>query len=170
MFDIDGFDPEWLEGAVNIASAHGNRLTELAGRRLTDAWLVWDSSDDSWFADGPVVLDFDGEQIEIAHSKFANLSITWNRINTSRPIRWEFDGTYPLEWRPNPLPGFLPLVGSVLSRASLQRWTGRDVARGMVAVGFEFPAGGLLVSNGLDENQVDFGQFPSDFKSVRTRR
>ncbi|MDF5755900.1 hypothetical protein [Spongiactinospora sp. TRM90649] len=40
--------------------------------------------DGDWYADCPVVLDFDGVQIEISHSKLDELSIGWNTIDTGR--------------------------------------------------------------------------------------
>ncbi|WP_205302879.1 hypothetical protein [Nonomuraea montanisoli] len=69
MFDfgIPGYRPEWLSGRSAISTTHGARLGRLVGRRLTRALLVWDLDEDKWFADCPVLLDFEGEQVEINH-------------------------------------------------------------------------------------------------------
>ncbi|MEU1720519.1 hypothetical protein [Nonomuraea sp. NPDC005692] len=48
----------------------------LEGRRLTRALLVWDLDEDVWFSDGLVLLDFEGEQVEITHQKFDEISVT----------------------------------------------------------------------------------------------
>lgn len=45
--------------------------------------------DGDWFADCPVVLDFDGLQVEVCHSKL-ELSIGWDTIDTAATITgWE---------------------------------------------------------------------------------
>lgn len=56
--------------------------------------------DGEWFADCPVVLDFDGVQVELGHWKLDEVSIGWNTIDTSAAItgwdgleltpRWSF--------------------------------------------------------------------------------
>ncbi|MDR7172917.1 hypothetical protein J2W56_006683 [Nocardia kruczakiae] len=68
-YGIDRSQPQWLVGRAAIESTHGQRVRELIGKRLTRSWLVRDQ-DDEWFADCPVVPDFEGEQVEINHQKF----------------------------------------------------------------------------------------------------
>jgi len=70
--------------------------------------MVWDLQDDEWFCDCPVLFDFDGEQVEINHQKFDDLSVTWNTIDTRRPVQWP---DFRLRWRPEPLSGLLSLRG-----------------------------------------------------------
>ncbi|SDK33881.1 hypothetical protein SAMN05428985_103658 [Nocardioides sp. YR527] len=168
MFDIDGFEPDWRSGASTLLLAHGQKLAELAGRRLTACWLVWDASDDSWFADAPVVLDFDGSHLEICHNKFDELDVAWDRIDLSRPIPWRYeeDGPMPLSWREDRMPALDKFRGEVVRECVLQEWIGEDMANGMVAVGLTFGGGGFLVSNGLDENHIDVGPIDGRFRRV----
>lgn len=81
MFGIENYSPRWLNGIAGIRATHAQRLRTLIGRPLTRLWLVWDTQDDEWFSDCPVLLDFDGEQVEINHYKFHDLSITWNSVD-----------------------------------------------------------------------------------------
>lgn len=83
-FGIPGYQPDWRHGISDIASRHAQRLRGLVGRRLTSTWVVWDDDDDSWFADCPMVLDFDEERLEINHQKFDDISITWCMIDVTR--------------------------------------------------------------------------------------
>ncbi|MEI7054770.1 hypothetical protein WBG06_03035 [Nocardioides sp. CCNWLW239] len=168
MFGIEGFDPEWKSGARSLWHLHGADLSGLVGRRLRACWLVWDSSDDSWFADAPVVLDFEGRHLEICHNKFDELDIAWNRIDLLRPILWRYDddGPMPLSWCDDRAPELDRFRGRVLRRCTLEEWVDDDVANGMVAVGFTFDNGGFLVSNGLDENQIDVRPVGSHFRRV----
>ncbi|WP_030985719.1 hypothetical protein [Streptomyces sp. NRRL S-1813] len=156
MFDfgIDGYQPVWLHGRREVVREHGHRLRGLAGRTLTRVWMVWDVEDDEWFCDCPVLFDFDGEQVEVNHHKFDDLSLTWNTIDTGRPVRWP---GFDLRWRPEPLPELDALRSLSLKGVELLEWTGRDVAQGSVDVSFDFEANRATVFNALDENGLSFG-------------
>ncbi|MEU9115768.1 hypothetical protein AB0D04_29310 [Streptomyces sp. NPDC048483] len=155
MFDfgVEGYRPQWLNGAGAVAQAHGRRLSGLIGRPLTRVWAVWDLEDDEWFCDCPVLFDFDGEQVEINHFKFDDLSLTWATIDPRRPVQWP---GFDLRWRPEPLPGLQALRGEVLQSVELLEWTGNDMAQGAVEVSFLFPDGRVTVFNALDENGLNF--------------
>ncbi|WP_411138081.1 hypothetical protein [Streptomyces sp. C10] len=83
MFDfgVAGYQPIWTYGLSDVVREHGHRLRGLSGRTLTRVWVVWDLQDDEWFCDCPVLFDFDGEQVEINHHKFDDLSLTWKTID-----------------------------------------------------------------------------------------
>ncbi|GAB3808584.1 hypothetical protein [Micromonospora zhanjiangensis] len=163
-FGIDGYQPQWLTGVTALAAAHGERLGRLAGRRLDRVWLLWDLDDDAWFADGPVLLDFEGEQVEINHQKFDDLSITWNTVDPARPVDWPTDDDIRLAWRHDTSPEIAALPGQTLRVVELLEWTGADVANGMVAVGFTFADGQLTIYNALDENGLAFNPPEPDYR------
>lgn len=95
---IPGFEPSFLVGIDMVRQAHGARLAALVGRRLTGFALVRFAEDGDPYADCPVVLDFEGVQVEICHWKFDELSIGWDTISTSAAITgWEESGLTP-EW------------------------------------------------------------------------
>ncbi|MCQ8768170.1 hypothetical protein [Streptomyces telluris] len=83
---ISGFKPSFLVGIEAVRQAHGSRRVRLAGRRLTGFALVRFVESGDWFADCPVVLDFDGVQVEVCHSKLDELSIGWATIDTAATI------------------------------------------------------------------------------------
>lgn len=164
MFDfgIAGYQPVWLNGRGEVTQKHGHRLRGLVGRTPARVWMVWDLQDDEWFSDCPVLFDFDGEQVEINHHRFDDLSLTWNTIDPRRPVRWpDFD----LQWRTDPHPGLHALRGLTLKGVELLEWTGRDVAQGVVDVSFVFEASRVTVFNALDENGLSFG--PPDDRNQR---
>lgn len=153
-FGIETYRPQWLSGRSAIVAGHGRQLGALVGRPLTRVWLVWDVQDDEWFSDCPVMFDFAGEQVEINHQKFDELSITWNTVDPHQPVLWpEFD----LQWRHDARPELYALQGQVLQDVELLEWTGDDLARGTVAVAFRFPHSHVAVVNALDENGLIFG-------------
>ncbi|MGH8878123.1 MAG: hypothetical protein ACRD0P_12390 [Stackebrandtia sp.] len=158
MFDfgIENYRPQWLTDRLAVTADHGSYLRALVGRPLTGLWLVWESRDDEWFSDCPVLLDFAGEQVEINHQKFDELSITWNTIDPHRPVRWPC-GDFELRWRLDERAESRELQGQTIQDVELLEWTGDDMGRGTLALGFRFPHGRLTVANALDENLLIFG-------------
>lgn len=155
MFDfgIAGYEPTWLDGRADVVREHGPRLRRLAGRTLTRVWMVWDLEDDEWFCDCPVLFDFDGRQAEINHQKLGDLSLTWDTIDPTRPIRWP---GFDLRWRPEPLPELRALRGLPLKGVELLEWLGGDAAQGNIDISFTFGTGRATVFNALDENGLSF--------------
>ncbi|MFJ6515029.1 hypothetical protein ACIQMO_13280 [Streptomyces sp. NPDC091406] len=152
-FDLSTYAPEWLSGRPAITAAHGDRLRSLVGTTLARAWLLWDLADDTWFADGPVLLDFGGEQVEIHHQKFDDLSVGWNSLSPHGPARWP---GFDLRWRHDAVAALASLQGQVLQEVELLEWQHDDAAQGMVALAFVFPHGRVTVFNALDENGLSF--------------
>ncbi|MFI7425061.1 hypothetical protein [Nonomuraea sp. NPDC049684] len=156
MFDfgVPGYRPEWLSGRSAITAVHGVRLGRLTGRRLTRALLVWDLDQDEWLADCPILLDFDGEQVEIKHWKFDEVSITWNTIDPKRALDWQ---DFHLAWRDDAPDELAALVGQTCSAVELLMWRDRDLVEGtIVSLGFGFPNGQATIYNALDENGIEF--------------
>lgn len=163
---IRGFEPTWLVGVEEVRRVHGPRLAALAGRRLTGFAVVRFVEDGDWFADLPVVLDFDGVRVEVCHWKFDELSIGWNEIDTTAAVTgWESSEFTP-RWSGDH-ECLEPLVGRELTEARLLEWRprppGRDMAAGTVAVEFAFGEDVLRITNGLDENFLETGAAHPDF-------
>ena len=161
---ISGFEPSFLVGFEAIRQVHGSRLATLAGRRLTGFAVVRFAEDGDLFADCPVVLDFDGIQVEVCHWKFDELSIGWDTIDTAADIAgWESFEVTP-QW--SQLDERLePFVGQELREVALLEWrpAGCDLAAGTVAVEFAFAGDRLRIANGLDENCIEVGGAPPDY-------
>jgi hypothetical protein len=128
----------------------------LEGRRLTRALLIWDLDEDVWFSDGLVLLDFEGEQVEIVHTKFDQISITWNTVDPAQPLDWAGEG-FQLAWREGVPSELAALKGQRLQAVELLEWVGEDMAQGMVAVSFAFPDDRVTIYNALDENGMELG-------------
>ncbi|WP_043537423.1 hypothetical protein [Saccharomonospora cyanea] len=157
-FGIEGYRPRWLRTPEAVLDAHGDRLAALVGRRLTSSWIVWDLSCDEWFADCPVVFDFDGEQVEINHTELDEVSVTWNSIDTGRHPFWVcFDDFQPrLRWRSDAIPALAALAGRLLDAVELLEYQGDDVANGALELGFLLGGTRVGVYNALDENGLGF--------------
>ncbi|MEX2985650.1 hypothetical protein [Streptomyces sp. C36] len=168
---ISGFKPSFLVGIDAVRQAHGSRLARLAGRRLTGLELVRFVEDGYWFAECPVVLDFEAVQVEVCHSKFDELSIGWDTIDTATTITgWEWFELTP-QWSHSD-ERLEPFVGQELYEVALLEWrpADHDLAAGTVAVEFVFAEGCLRIVNGLDENRIEVGVAHPDYVRHRLGR
>jgi hypothetical protein len=173
MFDfwIPGFRPAWVANRAGLVATHADRFRGLVGQVLTGVALMWDFTDDAWWADGPVVLVFDhGAQLELLHHKFSDLSVTWNTIDLSAAL----DGGEDPEWHrdlgwcldmPN---GLAPLRGGRVERFQILRWAeapkgSRDGALGL---GLVLTTGAMVVLNALDENGILIGDGQPEWTAV----
>ncbi|MFZ3560796.1 hypothetical protein [Streptomyces sp. BH055] len=107
-FDLETYVPEWLRGRAAITASHGSRLRALVGKALARAWLFWDVAGDAWFADGPVLLAFGGEQVEIQHQKFNDISVSWNSLTSHGSAHWS---GFDLRWCHDAVPALTSLHG-----------------------------------------------------------
>lgn len=155
-FGIRGYRPQWLCGLAPVTAAHADRLAALIGRTLTHTWVLWEHHSDTWLADAPVLLDFDGRQVEINHQNLDALSVTWGTVDPAAPVCWPVEG-FDLRWRQDAPDELAGLCGQRLESVELLEWNGPDLAHGMVAVSFEFASQRLTIYNALDENGLAFG-------------
>jgi hypothetical protein len=169
---IPGFEPSFLVGIDAVQAVHGHRLAALVGRRLTGFAMVRFAEDGEWFADCPVILDFDGIQVEICHWKLNELTIGWDTIDTTAAIAgWEQAGFAPV-WS-HADERLRPFTGRELHEVALLEWrpSGLDLAAGTVAVEFVFGrAGRFRIANGLDENRIETGASQPDYVRHRLSR
>jgi len=158
--DVSGWRPTWADARTQLR-LHDMDLQSLRGRRVLDAWIVWDLDRDTWFADLPVVLQFDdGRQLEICWQKFDELSISWNTIDTAiPPTAWV---SWSLDWRVRAHPAFDEIIGRNVTHVegTEHLLTTRrllppgDGTSAWLCSGIWLQAGdvGLHVFNALDEN------------------
>ncbi|WP_245975529.1 hypothetical protein [Amycolatopsis palatopharyngis] len=165
-FGIPGYRPHWHDSADSVIVRHGHRLASLVGRRFTRCWFVWDHSNATWFADCPVVFDFDGEQVEVNHMKFTEVSITWNSIDTTKDPVWPTSDDFRLTWRADVLSGVADLQHQRLNAVDVLEWVGGrdDIANGTVALSFVMTGGRMTVYNALDENGIKVGDLDSNWR------
>jgi hypothetical protein len=123
--------------------------------------LVWDHRYRQRLADCPVVLNFAGEQVELCHQEFDDLSITWNTIVPTAPIEWsdvddDNSGPRRLEWRTDADPRLAALHGCRLEGIALLEWRDHisDIGNGSLAITFDFGREQVTITNGLDENAL----------------
>lgn len=153
MLGIEGYQPQWHHDAHALAVAHRNRFARIIGRELVGGWLMWDVSQRGWFADGPVILGFGGDNVEITHRKFDECAITWNQVDMSSSIDWYGTGIQ-LDWRAEPHRALRRARGRPLRQVNIiERLTPADWRPTMLhAVELIFEGVRMAIYNALDEN------------------
>jgi hypothetical protein len=158
---IPGYQPQWLGGRRDVVAAHGGRLAALAGQVLRHVWVVWDLEDDAWFADAPVVLEFDGVRLAVDHQKSDEIALGWDVPDPAVAID---GGGLRLAWRAEPFPELAALTGRTLRRAVLLEWHNRGRVM-TLAAGFDLAPDWLTVQNAGDENGFAYARPNVSWKS-----
>lgn len=168
---ISGWQADWRPATEQL-SRHADELTSLVGTRLTGAWSIWTGEGiDDWFADMPVVLEFDGRRrLEVCWQKFDDLSISWNTIDLELPPRAWVDESAWYQWRHV---AFSANQGATVTEVAGTTfpWTTMDVdyphrkpstirLTGGLWIGTTGP--GLHIFNALDENGLAEGHHEPD--------
>ena len=160
----------FLDSVESVVKAHGERLSNLAGRELTAGKVVWDVDDDSWFADEPVVLIFGDVQLEIVFWQLDGLALNWNTIEFDKAPNWfECYGDLNLEWRACNHDALTAVIGqrvtdialvelceSILTGASATLADDDKVQLPWLlhALKLQFGKSTLTIFNALDENGI----------------
>ncbi|MEU7526690.1 hypothetical protein AB0A74_13230 [Saccharothrix sp. NPDC042600] len=155
---IEGYEPRWLHGWRPTHDAHGDRLRGLVGRVLTRGRVAWDPPADRWVTECPVLLDFEGEQVEVNHKAATAMSITWNTIDPARPVVWN---GHRWVWRDDVAPELVALRGRRVRAVDLLEWhvpddVDDDEVR-EVAVAFTIGDTELVVYNEADDTRLRTG-------------
>jgi hypothetical protein len=137
---VPGYAPLHAE---TVADVPRERLRALLGVPLSASWAVWDTQDDEWFTDAPLVLEI-GSRLEVAGFK-THLCLAWDTIDVTAPFDWYGSG-FELEWRRDALPAVNALLHIPLTAVAL-------LADGDALGGLAFTAGEryLELYNALDE-------------------
>lgn len=154
-FGIDGYRPRWLCGWRVVEAEHGERLRGLVGRVLTRGWVTVDPETEMWFNQWPVLLDFEGEQVEINHKGACDMSITWNTIDPARPVVW---GDLRLIWRDDIASHLVLSRGQTVRAVDLLEWEVHDDVEDDevrdIAVALTIGNTELVIYNETDDNQL----------------
>ena len=108
------YTPDYIDSTTELIRQKAGILKALIGQELSSSFLVWDTEENEWFWDGPVILIFGNTQLELCCNKLEEISITSNTVNIhEKPhIDWDPDGNY--KWRENSLEEINSVLGNKL--------------------------------------------------------
>ena len=149
-------------------------LVALIGRRLDAVWFLWNTTDDEWFADAPVVMQFADLTVECCANKIDEYSLTFDTLSVAPgPVAWFGEVHEDLEWRSVVAFGIehvlgcrLQAINAIEYRFELSDFVG-TAPWVLAGIEFGFSEGHLRLVNGLDENAVRREQLDESFRTVR---
>lgn len=113
VHQISGYRPRWLYTAREVLDVHGSRLAGLVDAELRRTWLTWDTDTDEWFAEGPVIFEFDSCRLTVCHRRTGECSLSWDDLDPHEPVD-AGDESLRLSWRADPLPVLSTIAGQKL--------------------------------------------------------
>jgi hypothetical protein len=101
---IADYQPQHVHTIAEL-SGQRDRLRSLVGTTFDGPLAMWDTDDDEWFTDGPLILRFPHARLELAAFQ-VHMCVSWDSIDVEDPIEWIPGSTFQLAWRdgrPEPL-------------------------------------------------------------------
>jgi hypothetical protein len=169
MFGLENYQPDIFTGIGSLMSEYGHALKNLTGRKIKSVWVAWDCLNDCWYSDFPIVMDIEGQRIELCHRKLDQLAVSMNTIILSQRICLDHNKVIR-EWRKDALPEFIAIKGNRIRGIELIEHRIRvnaDCHKGDAGqlgeytawvpggIGFELDDGYISICNGLDKNQIN---------------
>lgn len=104
MLGIKGYKPNFSTSAIEFINKHKSDLQHLIGKKIKCYYLQWETKENSWNEDGPIILEVDKVQYEFTAYQLDEFSLTLNKINLSNKLDWYgAKDEMPLVWKKNPI-------------------------------------------------------------------
>ncbi|TCI90674.1 hypothetical protein [Tenacibaculum sp. M341] len=100
MLGIESFNPKFYRKASYFKNDFQKVLKNLIGNKIDTFWLMWNVSQDEWLADGPVVLEINGDRLEFTAYQLDDFSLSINSFELTEKLDWYGMGDeMPLKWK-----------------------------------------------------------------------
>ena len=102
MLGISTYKPKFHTTAESFKSECKLTLSELIGKRIERFWIMWDTKENEWLTDGPIVLDIEEKRFEFTAYQLDEFSLTINSFELTDKLDWYGMGNeMPLIWKEN---------------------------------------------------------------------
>ena len=100
MLGIPNYEPNFCDNPEIFIKVFGDKLLSTIGLTLDDYWLMWETTDNKWYNDGPVILKIADRQFEFTAYKLDKFSLTIDLIDLNEKLDWYGLGNdLPLIWK-----------------------------------------------------------------------
>jgi hypothetical protein len=152
ILGIKNYNPKFYNDLSQLINNHKPRLQGLKGKQIKEIWVAWEQTEDAWFKDLPVIIRFEGCQLEICAYKTDEYAVSFDQIDVSEAI--DYCGTdFVLRWEKNHLKDLNNFINKRILKVEIIEWMGK-----LTGMGFHLEDGYFAVCNGLDENEVCFNR------------
>ncbi|WP_109853445.1 hypothetical protein [Aquimarina sp. AU58] len=102
MLGIPKYEPKFHITAESFNNEFNKTLSQLIGKRIERFWIMWNTKENEWLTDGPVVLQIDGKRFEFTAHQLDEFSLTINSFELTDKLDWYGMGSeMPLIWKEN---------------------------------------------------------------------
>jgi hypothetical protein len=173
MFGIESFQPAFCESPSELLARNGKNLRGLLGQQVWSSWILWNRHYNNWWTEWPVILGFEGQNLELCINNDNQLSITWHTIDVTRPLFPNSSGSgVNLFWKENALADLVRVHGqrlkaiqiveyqrriTILRDAQNRKLTGKTINSDWLLIGmeFQFEESYLSIWNALSGIEMD---------------
>ena len=102
MLGIPTYKPKFHAKAESFKDEFDKTLSKLIGKRIDRFWIMWETNENEWQSDGPVILEIDGNRFEFTAYLLDEFSMTINSFELNEKLDWYGMGNeMPLIWKEN---------------------------------------------------------------------
>ena len=102
MLGIPTYKPKFHNSAESFKIEFDKTLSELIGKNIDRFWLMWETKENEWQTDGPIILEIDGDRFEFTAYQLDEFSLTINSFELTEKLDWYGMGSeMPLIWKEN---------------------------------------------------------------------
>lgn len=102
MLGISTYKPKFHTTAESFKNEFDKTLSQLVGKGIERFWVIWNTKEDEWLTDGPVVLEIDRKRFEFTAYQLDKFSLTINSFELTDKLDWYGMGNeMPLIWKEN---------------------------------------------------------------------
>lgn len=166
MLGIPSYKPKFHRNGKSFKNEFEKTLTELIGKKIERYWLMWNLNENEWLADGPVVVEINGQRFEFTAYQLDDFSMTVNSFELSEKLDWYGSGDeMPLAWKENPKTELNKNLNKVVSEINILTYDfyQKSNESEYILVGIEFvlekesesdKENFFSIYNGLDQNEL----------------
>ncbi|MBP7262230.1 MAG: hypothetical protein KBB37_13180 [Bacteroidia bacterium] len=120
MLGIPDYEPNFFDRVDIFIKVFSDQLNQTIGLTLEDYWLMWQTQDNEWYNDGPVILKIGNRQFEFTAYKLDEFSLTFDKIDLNKKLDWYGAGAdIPLVWKNKCNTGMNKLIGRKITDISV---------------------------------------------------
>ena len=173
MLGISTYKPKFHTTAESVRSEFEQTLSELIGKRIERFWVMWDTKENEWLTDGPIILKIDGKRFEFTAYQLDEFSLTINSFELTDELNWYGMGSeMPLMWKENGNSELIKNLNKVIIGINILTYnflsesveTGEKYETGDMLTGIEFilekesesdNENFFTIFNNLDQNGIE---------------
>ncbi len=173
MLGISKYKPKFHTNAESFKTEFNQTLSELFGKKIEKFWVMWNTKENEWLTDGPIVLKIDGKRFEFTAYQMDEFSLTINSFELTDKLDWYGMGTeMPLIWKENGNSDLIKNLDKVITGINILTYnflsesleTGEKYETGDMLTGIEFilekesesdKENFFTIFNNLDQNGID---------------